>query len=322
MFIRALKDPYRPVAAHIIPIRRCNLSCTYCNEYDDHSSRSTADMLGRMDRLAELGTSIITLSGGEPLLHPDLDEIIRRMRAARRHRQDDHERLSAEPRPHQRLNAPVSTTCRSASTTSLPDDVSKKSLKVLDKKLQMLAEHAEFHVNINSVVGGGIRNPDDALVVARARASSDFRRPSASSTTAADSCAPRRSRAGDPRRVCAGKVGVQLREVQPVPEDIATASRTTGAAAPAAAICISARTASSTTARSSAAIRATRSSNMAPTDLRREYHVVKSCAPHCTIGCVHRVAQVDELRQNPRPRWRSGSPRSTQRRADRTCRQR
>ena len=49
----------------------------------------------------------------------------------------------------------------------MPDDVSKKSLKVLDKKLQILAEHAEFHVNINSVVGGGIHNPDDALVVGR-----------------------------------------------------------------------------------------------------------------------------------------------------------
>ncbi len=48
-----------------------------------------------------------------------------------------------------------------------PDDVSKKSLKVLDKKLQMLAEHAEFHVNINSVVGGGIHDPNDALVVGR-----------------------------------------------------------------------------------------------------------------------------------------------------------
>jgi MoaA/NifB/PqqE/SkfB family radical SAM enzyme len=47
----------------------------------------------------------------------------------------------------------------------MPDDVSKKSLKVLDKKLQLLAEHAEFHVNINSVVGGGIRDPKDALTV-------------------------------------------------------------------------------------------------------------------------------------------------------------
>jgi hypothetical protein len=47
----------------------------------------------------------------------------------------------------------------------MPDDVSKKSLKVLDKKLQLLAEHADFHVNINSVIGGGIHNPMDALTV-------------------------------------------------------------------------------------------------------------------------------------------------------------
>ena len=49
----------------------------------------------------------------------------------------------------------------------MPDDVSKKSLKVLDKKLQILSEHALFHVNINSVLGGGIHNPEDALVVGK-----------------------------------------------------------------------------------------------------------------------------------------------------------
>ena len=52
----------------------------------------------------------------------------------------------------------------------MPDEVSKKSLKVLDKKLQMLAEHAVFHVNINSVLGGGIHNPEDALTVGATRA--------------------------------------------------------------------------------------------------------------------------------------------------------
>ena len=31
----------------------------------------------------------------------------------------------------------------------------------------MLAEFAEFHVNINSVVGGGIKNPNDALVISK-----------------------------------------------------------------------------------------------------------------------------------------------------------
>jgi MoaA/NifB/PqqE/SkfB family radical SAM enzyme len=49
----------------------------------------------------------------------------------------------------------------------LPDAVSKKSLKVLDRKLMLLAEHADFHVNINSVVGGGIHTPKDALVIGK-----------------------------------------------------------------------------------------------------------------------------------------------------------
>jgi MoaA/NifB/PqqE/SkfB family radical SAM enzyme len=48
-----------------------------------------------------------------------------------------------------------------------PDSVSMKSLKVLDKKLEMLAQYAEFHVNINSVVGGGFKNPNDALVIGK-----------------------------------------------------------------------------------------------------------------------------------------------------------
>src|SRR5438552_2850372 len=70
-----------PIMAHIIPIRRCNLSCTYCNEYDDFSKPvPTETIVGRINRLADLGTVIVTLSGGEPLLHPDLDDIIRAMR--------------------------------------------------------------------------------------------------------------------------------------------------------------------------------------------------------------------------------------------------
>ncbi len=47
-----------------------------------------------------------------------------------------------------------------------PDEVSKKSLKVLDGKLKNFAEHAKFKVNINSVVGGGVANPDEALIIA------------------------------------------------------------------------------------------------------------------------------------------------------------
>jgi hypothetical protein len=48
-----------------------------------------------------------------------------------------------------------------------PDQTSMKSLRLLEPKLDWLSEMAEFHVNINSVLGAGVRNPDDALVVAR-----------------------------------------------------------------------------------------------------------------------------------------------------------
>ena len=34
---QALLGTDHPLLAHIIPVRRCNLSCTYCNEYDDFS---------------------------------------------------------------------------------------------------------------------------------------------------------------------------------------------------------------------------------------------------------------------------------------------
>ena len=124
-------------------------------------------MLRRVDRLRELGTSVVTISGGEPLLHPDLDDIIHRM----------HEQrvvsglitngylLTADR--IQRLNNAGLEWLQISIDNVNPDEVSKKSLKVLDRKLQLLAEHAEFHVNINSVVGGGVSNPQDALTIGK-----------------------------------------------------------------------------------------------------------------------------------------------------------
>jgi MoaA/NifB/PqqE/SkfB family radical SAM enzyme len=167
MLFDGVRSTDHPVLAHIIPIRRCNLSCRYCNEYDDFSKGvPTDEMLRRIDLLAALGTSIISFSGGEPLLHPDLDILIARIR---QHgclvgmitngfllNEDRIQKLNRAGLDHMQISI----------DNVKPDDVSKKSLKTLDYRLQLLAEHADFHVNINSVVGGGIRNPHDAIVVA------------------------------------------------------------------------------------------------------------------------------------------------------------
>ena len=168
MIAKGLASTDHIVQAHIIPMRRCNIDCGYCNEYDDFSKPVPLDeMIRRIDHLNRLGATLVTISGGEPLLHPDLDEIIARIR---------HHGMIAGmitngyllvPERIQRLNRARLDHLQISIDNLMPDDVSKKSLKVLDKKLQMLAEHAEFHVNINSVVGGGVRNPEDAYVIAK-----------------------------------------------------------------------------------------------------------------------------------------------------------
>jgi MoaA/NifB/PqqE/SkfB family radical SAM enzyme len=168
MVADGLRSTDHPVLAHLIPTRRCNLSCSYCNEYDDFSKPvPPAELCRRIDKLADLGTNIISMSGGEPLLHPELDNLIARVRS--------HGCISGmitngyllTPDRIKRLNRAGLEHMQISIDNAKPDDVSKKSLKVLDKKLRMLAEYAEFHVNINSVVGGGIHNPEDALLVGK-----------------------------------------------------------------------------------------------------------------------------------------------------------
>ena len=163
MFAKAMYSKYHPIQAHIVPMRKCNLACTYCNEFDDVSQPvPTEEMLRRVDKLAELGTTIVTISGGEPLLHPELEEIVRRIRS--------HGMLATlitngylmAPVRIKKLNEAGLDYVQISIDNVQPDDVSKKSLKVLDQKLQWMREHAEFSVTINSVLGSSIDHPEDA----------------------------------------------------------------------------------------------------------------------------------------------------------------
>jgi MoaA/NifB/PqqE/SkfB family radical SAM enzyme len=168
MFARAMQSAHHPILAQVVPVRRCNLDCAYCNEYDKTSDPVPRDeMLRRIDRLGELGTTIITLSGGEPTLHPDLDDLIARIRERGAVATLITNGLLLTPERIARLNRAGLDYLQISIDNVVPDDISKKSLKVLDRKLQWLAEHADFGVTINSVMGGGIQNPDDAFVVGR-----------------------------------------------------------------------------------------------------------------------------------------------------------
>jgi MoaA/NifB/PqqE/SkfB family radical SAM enzyme len=168
MIAKGLLWTDHPIQAHIIPMRRCNLSCAYCNEYDDFSDPvPLEEMYRRIDKLAALGTTLVTISGGETLLHPQLDQIIARI--------GWHGMISGlitngyllTPQRIQQLNQAGLDHLQISIDNVQPDDISLKSLKVLDKKLQWLKEYAEFHVNINSVIGAGVKNQWDAVTIGK-----------------------------------------------------------------------------------------------------------------------------------------------------------
>jgi MoaA/NifB/PqqE/SkfB family radical SAM enzyme len=163
-----MQSARHPILAQIVPIRRCNLACTYCNEFDAISAPvPLPEMLRRIDRLADLGTTIITISGGEPMLHPELDDIIRRIRSRGAIATLITNGYLLTPERIERLNRAGLDYLQISIDNVLPDEVSKKSLKVLDRKLEWLSRHAAFSVTVNSVLGSPVHNPQDAYTIAQ-----------------------------------------------------------------------------------------------------------------------------------------------------------
>ena len=282
MVARALAATDHPLLAHIIPMRRCNLACTYCNEFDDFSKPvPIEEMYRRIDKLGALGTSVVTISGGEPLMHPELDDVIRRIRA------NDmvaglitNGYLLVADRI-QRLNRAGLEWLQISIDNVNPDEVSKKSLKVLDKKLQLLAEHADFHVNINSVVGSGISHPQDALVIGKRAVELGF-----SSTIGIIHDSDEKS---------------SFTRVNAFQDNIAKGLPNNWrcrAGARYLYICENGLVHYCSQQRGYPGIPLEKYTRE---DLRREYLTEKSCAPHCTVSCVHQVSIFDSWRAPQHP---------------------
>lgn len=300
---RAMKSRRHPIVAHIVPIRRCNLSCTYCNEFDDFSKPVATDlMLRRVDRLADLGTSVITISGGEPLLHPDLDRIIQRIRSRRSIATLITNGYLLTPDRIQRLNRAGLDHLQISIDNVRPDEVSKKSLKVLDQKLRWLAEHAEFMVNINSVIGTSER-PEDAAEVARRARELGF----ATTVGIIHDHEGQLKPLGDREQ----KVYQEIVEIggksfstfayynqfqknlmQAKPNDwkCRAGSRYLY-------ICENGLVHYCSQQRGHPGIPL---ETYSADDLEREFHSVKPCAPYCTVSCVHQVSMIDQFRDHPR----------------------
>jgi MoaA/NifB/PqqE/SkfB family radical SAM enzyme len=288
-----------PVLAHIIPMRRCNLSCTYCNEYDDYSKPvPVEEMYKRLDKLAELGTTAVIISGGEPMMHPDIEKIIARIRK--------HGMLTCMITNGYLLTRDRILALNKAGLeymqisidNVMPDDVSKKSLKVLDKKLQWLSELADFKVNINSVIGGGIKNPEEALVIGKRAVELGF---SSSLGIIHDGLGTLKPLKGLEREVFfkmkeLGKKGhTRVNRFQDNLVDGKPNKWSCRAGARYLYICEDGLVHYCSQQRGYPGIPIEK---YTPEDIRREYDTKKVCAPYCTIACVHQVATFDNKR-NP-----------------------
>jgi MoaA/NifB/PqqE/SkfB family radical SAM enzyme len=297
MVARALASTDHPVLAQIIPMRFCNLSCGYCNEYDKVSKPvPLEEMFRRIDHLGRLRTAMIGISGGEPLTHPELDDIIRRMRSTGAIAGMITNGYLLNVERIERLNRAGLDHMQISIDNVEPDEVSKKSLKVLDRKLQMLAEHAEFHVNINSVVGGGFKNPQDALTIGKRALELGFEstigiihdgdgqlKPLTEEEAKVYFAMARRRKTN-----YAQFDKFQEAIVQGLPNDwrCRAGSRYLY-------ICEDGLVHYCSQQRGYPGIPI---AEYTRADVKREFRTAKSCAPNCTIGCVHRISYIDHWR--------------------------
>jgi MoaA/NifB/PqqE/SkfB family radical SAM enzyme len=299
---KALVSTSHPLLAHIIPMRRCNLACTYCNEFDDVSKPVALDaMFRRIDKLGELGTSVITISGGEPLLHPELDDVIGRIRknGAIAGMITNGYLLVADR--IQRLNQAGLEWLQISIDNVMPDEVSKKSLKVLDKKLQLLAEHAQFHVNINSVVGGGVNNPQDALTIGKRAIELGF-----TSTVGIihDGSGQLKPLGEDEKRVYGEmkKLGKRsFTRVNAFQDNIALGQPNEWKCRAGSRYLYICEDGLVHYCSQQRGYPGTPLEQYSKADLRREYLTEKPCAPQCTVSCVHQVSIFDRWRDPQTP---------------------
>src|SRR5712691_9671470 len=300
-FMRGFVNTSHPLLVQIIPIRRCNIDCGYCNEYDKVSTPVPTDVMKRrIDTLAGLGTSVVAFIGGEPMLHPDLDELIRHIRGRDMMAGLITNGYFLVPKRIKELNAAGLDFLQISIDNVEPDEVSKKSLRVLDKKLQDLRDYAAFDININSVLGGGIKNPEDARTINTRARELGF---STSIGIIHDGTGRLKPLATDVRTVY-DEVSTAINGPLQVFKNLYSGIRSfqdnladgkpnewrCRAGARYLYICEEGLVHYCSQQRGYPAVPL---ESYTTDDIRREYDTPKPCAPYCTVGCVHRVSTMD-----------------------------
>jgi MoaA/NifB/PqqE/SkfB family radical SAM enzyme len=296
---RVLGSRYNPLLAQVVVTRRCNLSCGYCNEYDDFSPPvSLAALTERIDRLAKLKTAAITFTGGEPLLNPDLDHVIA---ASRRHGMITTMITNGFKLTRSwidRLNDADLQGMQISIDNLKPDAVSMKSLHSVEGKLELLAKHARFKVNVNSVLGVTNERTQDVVTVARTAAKYGLQH----------SVGVLHDHTGTLTPLSAEQMQAYRQVTEISPSIVHTLNYWLFQKN-----LMQGRTNDWKCRAGARYLYVTEDGNVhwcsqqrgypgislldyTKNDLRREYHTEKSCSPTCTLSCVHQMSMFDRYR--------------------------
>ena len=156
--MRGLKRLYdsKALYAQLAVTADCNLSCSYCNEFTPGAPPpSLGELEARIDRLFALGVMVFDLLGGEPLLHPQIVDVVRHMKAAGRGASivtliTNGFLLTEET--VRGLNSAGLDMMQISVDSAHPTRHSEKSLKSLLPRMRMLAKTARFKVKVQSVL--------------------------------------------------------------------------------------------------------------------------------------------------------------------------
>jgi hypothetical protein len=183
-----------------------------------------------------------------------------------------------------------------------PDAVSKKSLKVLDQKLQWLAKYAEFRVSIHSVLGACTNNDQDALTVARRATELGL---ISTAGIVHDETGQVKPLNAEQREIITQIESLSKGRFSPVAHNPWRKNLINGlpndwhcgAGGRHLYICEDGLVHWCMAHRGRPAIPLAQYTRG---DIIREGAIKKDCAPYCTIFCIQRLAVIDEMRANPR----------------------
>ena len=68
-----------PLVLMLEPLFRCNLACSGCGkiDYPDHILNKRLSVEDSLASVDECGAPVVVIAGGEPLLHKEIDEVVR-----------------------------------------------------------------------------------------------------------------------------------------------------------------------------------------------------------------------------------------------------